>query len=377
MGFLSGRVTYQKFRLETPATGKFSWQQGDLSFIENHAAGQQRVAAADGVEVGWAAGKHVLDTTFTLEKNVLGNVLHLALRVDQDKLPADLLNAHYELNLTALSAHNPSGLASAKQKREARELARDDVEGLAKDGRFKKRKLTPVLWDAAAGDVLFGATAYPAQDRFCSLFQQTFGVAMVPVTADRSDDLIGAAVAHAPFVEPKWNNVPAWIADDTSRAWLGNEFLLWLWFNSEGDCETVKAADGSDITYMIARHLLLDCPRGQLGSDVFRHEGPSRLPEAKRAAQAGKLPRKCGLTLVRHVQQYELTIQAETLAVSSAKLPAIDGEGLDATGRRFARVGQVQHLVETVDLLYGHFLALRASGEWADTHARMCKWLAR
>jgi hypothetical protein len=46
------------------------------------------------------------------------------------------------------------------------------------------------------------------------------------------------------------------------------------------------------------------------------NEGPTRLPEAFRALQAGKLPRKAGLILVRHDQQYELTLQAETLAVS-------------------------------------------------------------
>jgi hypothetical protein len=31
-------------------------------------------------------------------------------------------------------------------------------------------------------------------------------------------------------------------------------------------------------------------------------------PEARRAIQSGKLPRKVGLTVVRHDQQYELTL---------------------------------------------------------------------
>ena len=78
---------------------------------------------------------------------------------------------------------------------------------------------------------------------------------------------------------------------------------------------------------MLARTLTLECPRGQTGSESITSDGPTRLPEARRAIQAGKLPRKAGLTLVRHEQQYELTLQAETLAVG----------GREAAGRRRPR----------------------------------------
>ena len=80
---------------------------------------------------------------------------------------------------------------------------------------------------------------------------------------------------------------------------------------------------------MVAKTLTLDCPRGETGRDCLTNEGPTRLPEAFRALQAGKLPRKAGLIVVRHGQQYELTLQAETLAVSGANLPKIEG----ASGR--------------------------------------------
>ena len=66
------------------------------------------------------------------------------------------------------------------------------------------------------------------------------------------------------------------------------------------------------------RRLTLDCPRGETGRDQLTDDAPTRLPEAFRALQAGKLPRKAGMILVRHGAQYELTLQAETLAVSGA-----------------------------------------------------------
>ena len=45
-----------------------------------------------------------------------------------------------------------------------------------------------------------------------------------------------------------------------------------------------------------------------------------KVPEAALAIQSGKLPRKAGLTLVRGAEQYDLTLQAETFAISGAKI---------------------------------------------------------
>ncbi len=106
----------------------------------------------------------------------------------------------------------------------------------------------------------------------------------------------------------------AWAGERRRTAgFLGNEFLLWLWHTLQNDGDTLKLADDSEVTVMVAKTLTLDCPRGETGRDCLTNEGPTRLPEAFRALQAGKLPRKAGLIVVRHGSQYELTLQAETL----------------------------------------------------------------
>ena len=89
----------------------------------------------------------------------------------------------------------------------------------------------------------------------------------------------------------------AWTPDETNRDFLGNEFLLWLWYQCDRDSATFKLLDGSEATVFLARTLTLECPRGMTGHETITFEGPTRLPEAMRAIQGGKLPRKCGLTV--------------------------------------------------------------------------------
>jgi hypothetical protein len=384
MGFYNGRVTFLRFQVTGSAPRLFDAEH--LDRLADRSAGRQRIASADGVEVGWTAGDHVLDTEFQLDKNVINDTLHFELRVDVDKLPADLLRAYTAVELKALAKNNPSGFASNRQKREAKEAARDRLEEEAKDGRYRKRKCFPVLWDRLSNEVLFGATSLAQVDRLCSLFEQTFQMTLECVTAGRRAyqlaELAGRTrqvddSAPSAFVPGSTPSDVAWIADESSRDFLGNEFLLWLWYHTDVVSDTITLADNSEATVMIARSLTLECPRGQTGHETISHEGPTRLPEARRAIQSGKLPRKCGLTLVRHDQQYELAIHAETLAVSSAKLPPPPEDVTDARAKLDERATQLRALVETLDLVYDAFGQRRFGKEWEEDLPAIQRWLKR
>jgi hypothetical protein len=165
----------------------------------------------------------------------------------------------------------------------------------------------------------------------------------------------------------------AWVKDPASPSHLGNELLLWLWFVLGAEGDTLRLADGSEVAVMLARTLGLECPRAISGSETIRSAGPTQLPEARRAIQAGKLPRQAGLILVRHDHQYELTLQAETLAVSGAKLPATEEK--EERAAREERASQLRHLIDTLDLLYGAFLNRRLGAEWSREVERMQRWL--
>ena len=125
MGFFNGRASFLRFRVDGPAPRMFSEEH--LAMLAENAAGRQRMIAADGVEVGWTGGDHILDLQFDMAKNIINDMLFFNLRTDVMKLPGDLMRAYYAIDLAALAKNNPSGHASALNKREAKESARDSL----------------------------------------------------------------------------------------------------------------------------------------------------------------------------------------------------------------------------------------------------------
>lgn len=380
MGFFTGRVTCMRFRVSGRPPKNFGTD--DLARLEEHVIGKQRVASSDGSQAGWIAGDHILDTTFDLAKNVINDALSMTMRVDEQKTPSDLLRAYYQVELKALAATNPSGFASSKQKKQAKEYAKDRLENEAKDGRFLRRKAIPMLWDAPSNELLVGTTSITAIDRLITLFQDTFERKFELLSAGRQAFNL-AEISNQQrniddarptvYVPAHQTSEVSWVPDENSRDFLGNEFLLWLWHYLENESDSIKLSDDSEVVLMIARTLQLECPRGQFGRETFSSDGPSKLPEAHRALQAGKLPRKVGLTLVRHDAQYEVMLQAETLAIAGAKLPP--PEDGDDRARLEERITRVRDLLETIDLMYAAFLERRLGDDWTKESARIKKWL--
>lgn len=380
MAFFSGRISCLRFRL----VGRPPQSSGPalLERLENYAIGKQKATTADGIEIGWIAGDHILDTKFDLAKNIVNDTLQFGLRIDQEKIPSDLIRAYTQVELEGLASENPSGRPSARQKKEAKQMALEKLEKEASDGRYLKRKAIPVLWDTISGEILFGTTSVTAIEHFLGLFQQTFEVGFELLGAGRQGFLLAEPheltrgiddASPSPFVPGVTPQDLAWSLDETSRDFLGNEFLIWLWFKTETDDETFPLSDKSDVAVMLAQSLVLECPLAQYGKETITSDGPTRLPEARRAIQSGKLPRKVGMILVRHSHQYELVLHAESLAITGARLPAPESD--EDRARLEERVDQLRHLLETLDLLYEAFILERARDQWTKELARMQQWL--
>ncbi|GIW80586.1 MAG: hypothetical protein KatS3mg105_2393 [Gemmatales bacterium] len=380
MGMLEGRLTFQRFQASGTAPRIFG--PDELEKLAGRAIGQSRVVDPTGGQVGWIAGEHMLDVEFDLAKNIINDTLYFSLRQDTCKLPADLLHAYTQTELRALAANNPSGYPSRWQKKEARQAARDRLEAEAQDGRFIRRKEFPMLWDNRVNQVLIGTQTAGAIEEARRLFAETFhrvltildaGSVAIRWAEEHSRSRALSDVRPAEFVPGRGDPEVWWANDPEVPNYLGNEFLLWLWYTIDAEEDTISLPDESEVTVMFVQTLTLECPRGQTGVETIRSDSPTSLPEARQAIRSGKLPRRAGLIFVRHDQQYEFTLKGETLGVSSAKLPAIDNNDLRAALDE--RIDQIRHLIETIDLLYATFLARRVGQGWANILSAMQRWL--
>lgn len=364
MPFTSGRASFIRFKV----SGKTPYfDQEHLDKLAANAIGTSKIASADGIDCGFTAGDHVFDTQFKYEKNIADGALLFSIRVDMDKPPAELLQAYTAIELNAMAKENPSGTPSRRQKREAREAARERIEKESKDGRFRKRMVIPCVWDKN-GELWYGSTSFAHVDRASDLIKRAFGVALSQITAGNcAGDLKEGSLSPSKFTTHEPNNT-AWVADpETNFSWLGNEFLLWLWYYGDEVDDTINMPSGDDLTFIFSRSLKLDCPNGQNGSDTFASESPSRLREAKRAIQLGKLPRKAGLTFATDSQQYEFTLGAESLSFSTLKLPAIDGDDVQVGNQasmNAARINQIRNFLKAFDTLYAIFVDIRSKEQW-------------
>jgi hypothetical protein len=382
MAFLSGSATFLRYRLVGPRTSVFGPEH--LDALRDRSALGTRLDSADGVECGWTAGRHVFDGTFEFEKNVNNEFLLFDLRTQTDKLPQDRLKAYYETDLKAVAAENPSGFATARQKRECKQAARDRLLKEAKDGRYRKWACVPCVWDGPNGVVYFGSTSASACDRFANLFARTFPDQVDPdagpdaVTAASLAVSINPAAANehlSPFlagITPE--DGPAWCPQEGVPQFLGNEFLLWLWYTADTETDTVRTPDGGEVTFMFQGGVKLEDPRGQTGTAVMNSEAGVRLPESRAAVRAGKLPRKAALSLVRHGEVYTGVLHAETLAMSSVRLPPWEGEG-EQRVRDEERLKHVREVAGIVDQLFAAFLARRLSPAWAVEVTDIGRWL--
>jgi hypothetical protein len=384
MGFSSGSISMRRFVVigDQPK----SVEPSLLEALAEHAL----VSADDGVppevEYGWCGGRHILDNRFDFDRNVFNDSVHFAMRVDTSRVPAELRNAYKIMEEEAVTLSNPSGFISRKQKSAVKETLARKLDGELRSGKFRRSRLTPVLWDLPAASI-YSPAAGAAAEKLMELFERTFGLELQPLTAGsialktleshgrRRDyeDLRPTRFVLGPDGEGQYPEYPWAAKGPQPKDFLGNEFLLWLWHDADERDGTIETESG-DAALFIDRSLDLDCAYGLSGRDSLRGDGPGRMPEARDALRTGKLPRKAGLILDFSNQQFSLTFNAESFSMTTARLPNVDEA--DTPRALFEeRVALMRDLWKALDSLFAAFLKRRCSASWESQTGAIRKWI--
>lgn len=382
MGFLSGSATYECYRIHSDPPGQFGPKQ--LGILQKYAVAAHDDLRTEQSRAGFLAGDHLFDLEFDLEKNVINDVMHFAMRIDSNQIPAAVRKAWLQMELAVFKAASPGRRPTKAERQEAKDAVEARCEEAARSGQYIKMQQFPILWDSRNALLYFGGGSSKASEVGKELLEKAFKLDLSRITASRLAIEWAAEArrrkalndtapsrflgnASAPPMIQWWNG------QSDNYDFLGNELLMWLWWAWENESDTIELPDGSEVTGMFARTLSIECPLGESGKGIISSEAPTSLPEARQAIRTGKLPRKAGLTLVRHGQQYELALQPESFVVSGAKIRI--EEKVEGRGQIEERIDGLRGLQETLDLLFQAFCTVRIGNDWPNELRKIRKWL--
>ena len=406
MPFDSGRASFWRFSVTGDAPGRVD--DTLLSILSEHRFQEVEIGAPDEVEVGFVAPTHLLDTSFTFEKCGYGpgaSVAMFNMRMDTHKPPADLKKAYRLMHEQAAAGASPTGFASKGEKREANENADRQIREELAQGKHRKSKSIPLLWDLKAGVLFCGAGGSTMHEHLQRLMRQAFAVDVQQMSAGIAAGAVLKAEGHSrdyedlspsAFTKPPADAVNhtdadadeeeggyggdgstptvPWVAKSTDlKDFLGNEFLMWVWWQTEQRDEPFDTAAGP-VHAAFDKALDMECAWGLAGKQSLRGDGPTRLREAATGLKAGKWPRKLGLLASDGESGFDFTLAGDAYAVSGAKLPEVE-EAQSPREIIEARVDSIQTLARIIDGLYGLFLRERTGGGWPATRDRISTWI--
>lgn len=148
-------------------------------------------------------------------------------------------------------------------------------------------------------------------------------------------------------------------------AFLGPEFLTWLWYESE-QREGVFDLGGElgEIELWFDDKLVVSSPSVNAQENFFKGGHPTTSLEARTALRLGKLASQAAIRIVRGGQEWSFTLKAHDLSVAGVKLPAVLSKEDD--DRFYERMLLLEQLDGMLKGLYGRFLKRRVSRDWGE-----------
>lgn len=159
-------------------------------------------------------------------------------------------------------------------------------------------------------------------------------------------------------------------------AFLGREFLTWLWFESERNNGMVEAANVGAIRVEFGQRLVLESGGNVREGSTVQAEAPHQTEEARTALRVGKKVTRARLILERGERQFQLGIDAESLTYSGVKLPSeLSGKDDQRLDERLKLLDELEGMV---DDLYMTFVMLRRDEKaWGKVREDIRTWVSQ
>lgn len=165
---------------------------------------------------------------------------------------------------------------------------------------------------------------------------------------------------------------------ETIAPYLGQDFLTWLWYQSEKKSGEFQNLSGEHFTFSLQKRLVVQGGDGE-SKDTAVCSGPqSEFREARLGLRTGKKVNQARLQIEQDENAWEVQLKAEDFALAGLKTPKVDmqmEEGEDPDSRFLEKIFLIEKCLEFIDILYARFLELRFSDQWASEVHKMRDWI--
>lgn len=165
------------------------------------------------------------------------------------------------------------------------------------------------------------------------------------------------------------------------KAFLGTEFLTWLWYRSETGQATFALPHLNNFEVILDNAALLrvDEKESDVGSALLKGDAPGASFLMKKAVAEGKKIQRASFRVVWGNVAWSASVNGETLDVSGIKLPiAAPKSGGGSLHEHWKlRLETLEGFLDLWDHLFWYYLAIRLDLDaWGEERDRLIEWLA-
>ena len=166
-------------------------------------------------------------------------------------------------------------------------------------------------------------------------------------------------------------------ADHSGHAFLGEEFLTWLWYRLDTTGGDFDVGGGRNVAVAIDDFLAF-APRDDDETEQTLRKGlPTHSQEARTALRGGRRLRKAKLIVAEGPMQFGATLDGASMCLSGIKLPEDSEDCESQEDRNLERAAHFLHVHELLGLLYDGFLQDRLRPEYLRTSGeQQAQWMA-
>ena len=161
---------------------------------------------------------------------------------------------------------------------------------------------------------------------------------------------------------------------------LGQEFLTWLWFQSDTAPGSFTDSKGAPFSVSMEQRIVVQGGEGDSLETASVSGSLSPLREARYGLATGKKVTRALLRLEKDDLAWQFTLKAEDFSFNSLKTPKIekDAEDDEPDALLLEKIYLMESCVDLLDSLYVRFLKLRLSpADWEKEVLQVHKWMTR